>query len=328
MKIQYSDSTWPPSKGYCYNTIVLYRDDWNDYGYRTTFHMVYLNDSGDVVIIGTIKIYYWDYDSTRDRESFTKAVSSLFDGDIKQLDEKYCSLGQGLKFYSNIKENCPKDYKDILKRLNDLATNQSLQERFLKENGVQTSLLRESSAEKALQEAADLLNTDQLKENDVSFSYLAEVPYMDDILTHLEFDFRKNQYLPYRVNALVGKNGTGKTQILTKLADHLSGLTQSRNVFKEGRPPFYKVISISYSAFDSFKIKRWENSAESKNVSANTPSDDNLYENRDMQSYVYCGIQTEDGTLSLEDLRKNFTKAFSRICKKIERTRGKQLCVR
>lgn len=217
---------------------------------------------------------------------------------------------------SESKKNCPKDYIDVLIRLNDLATNPKLQDRFLSQNGVENSLLRESSAEKALKEAADLLETNRLIENNLSFTYYTDVPYMQGIMTKFSFNFNKNLYLPYRINALVGKNGTGKTQVLTNLANHLSGLLLTDGNFEDKRPPFYKVISISYSAFDSFKVKRWENIKWNNDADENAKSQNLLFENKDMQSYVYCGIQSEQGTLSLDSLKKNFQMAFSRVNEK------------
>ena len=98
------------------------------------------------------------------------------------------------------------------------------------------------------------------------------------------------------MNALVGKNGTGKTQILAGLADSLSGLRDTavqRNAkFVGKRPAVDKVISISFSAFDEFRKRTKEGDS------------DYYFSN----SYVYCGIQTEKGTLSLEELHKNFKK--------------------
>ena len=48
---------------------------------------------------------------------------------------------------------------------------------------------------------------------------------------------------------MIGKNGVGKTQILSHLAESLSGLTESvsekEEPFKGKRPPVDKVISIS-----------------------------------------------------------------------------------
>ena len=176
--------------------------------------------------------------------------------------------------------------------MNDIAIDQDLRNKFIEEDGVQTSLLRDSSAEKALNEAELLLKTNQLLEKDVSFSYFAKVPYNTD-RTQLFFDFKKNENLPYRIN------GVGKTQILSHLAESLSGLTGSvsekEKSFKGKRPPVDKVISISYSAFDEFR----------KRVAEGNDYKDN--------SYAYCGIQSEHGTLSLDELKHNFLKALETI---------------
>ena len=96
-----------------------------------------------------------------------------------------------MNYYQRLKNNCPDDYLDILKRLNDIAIDHDLRNKFIEEDGVQTSLLRDSSAEKALNEAELLLKTNQLLEKDVSFSYFARVPYNTD-RTQFFFDFKKN----------------------------------------------------------------------------------------------------------------------------------------
>ena len=98
---------------------------------------------------------------------------------------------------------------------------------------------------------------------------------------------------------MIGKNGVGKTQILSNLAESLSGLTanitEKEESFKGKRPPVDKVISISYSAFGEFRKRATE-----KN---------NYMDN----SYAYCGIQSEHGTLSLQELKHNFVQALEDI---------------
>lgn len=297
MQIIHKTNTWPPNAGDYQSCLVLYDDRWNDYCYMTTFHAVFCDVEGECIEIGDVKIYYSDYDKKR-TDTYGKAVAGVIDRNIIQLGEKFCSLGQTLNYYQRLKNNCPDDYLDILKRLNDIAIDQDLRNKFIEEDGVQTSLLRDSSAEKALNEAELLLKTNQLLEKDVSFSYFAKVPYNTD-RTQLFFDFKKNENLPYRINALIGKNGVGKTQILSHLAESLSGLTGSvsekEKSFKGKRPPVDKVISISYSAFDEFR----------KRVSEGNDYKDN--------SYAYCGIQSEHGTLSLDELKHNFLKALETI---------------
>lgn len=114
----------------------------------------------------------------------------------------------------------------------------------------------------------------------------------------LNFDFQKTDALPYRINILIGKNGTGKTQILSCLANSLSGFTDNRESgsFIEKRPPIDRVMSISYSAFDSFRKPPEE-----------------INDGRTVFSYVYCGIQSEHGTLSLGQLKQNLKKAYLQV---------------
>lgn len=261
MQIVHIIHTWPPRTGEYKNCLVLYNDNWNDFGYRTTFHVVFCDSNGECIQIGDVKIYYYDYDKNR-TDSYTTAVSEVIDRTVGQLGDKFCSLGQTLTYYQKLKDNCANDYLDILKRLNDIAVSSELKEKFISEDGVQISLLRDSSAEKALNEAEALLKTNQLIEKDVSFSYFAKVPYNEQ-RTQLFFDFAKDENLPYRINALIGKNGVGKTQILSRLAESLSGITtdvsEKEESFKGKRPPVDKVISISYSAFDEFRKRVTEN---------------------------------------------------------------------
>lgn len=67
-----------------------------------------------------------------------------------QLNEDFCSLGQDLAYYNNIKALFPKDYKAIFKRLNDIANYDNIKDKFSEELGIIHSLLRFSSAEKSL----------------------------------------------------------------------------------------------------------------------------------------------------------------------------------
>lgn len=137
MDIVHKNDRWEPAVGEYKNCIVLYNDHWNDYCYMTTFHAVYCDKHGKCVTIGDVKIYYYDFDKKRTK-NYGRAVSSVINEKITQLSEKFCSLGQTLNYYQQLKNNCPNDYLDILNRLNDIAINQELRIQFIEEDGVQT----------------------------------------------------------------------------------------------------------------------------------------------------------------------------------------------
>ena len=274
------------------NCLVLYDDNWDDYGYHTTFYLVYYGKN-ECHIIGDIKIYYYDFDYQRTADYYC-SVADKIEKEIEQLDEKFCSLGQSLLFYKNLKTYCPNDYLDTLDRLNDIVKNKDTRKKFEDEHGV--------SAIKALNDGYRLLNLNEVVKNDISFTYMAEIPYMGERVK-FEFDFKNKTHksIPYRINVLVGKNGVGKTRLLRVLADNLSGLSENETdrslVFQEGRPNIDKVISISFSAFDEFRKRDLNNVFLSK-------------------GYDYCGIKKENGVLSEKELEEIYDKSLKTIVKK------------
>lgn len=299
--IRVTDSAWKPEDGQYKSMIVLTKDNWDDFGYKTSFPAYYCNEDGLVSELGLVKIYCEKEYNTEVYSSHTfYQIWSAVGEYITQLPETFCSLWGDLSEYEYIKRIFPIEYLEIFKRLNDIAIYPELREKFINDEGMKASLLRSSGTEKALNEASVLLKIGEKIAKDISFNYLYKPPYCCNT-EELSFNFKKDPYLPYRINILIGKNGVGKTNFLTELSNSLSGLTEDENPvnrFTFRRPPIDKVMSISYSAFDSFK------KPPKSNFSDNT---------RKMYSYVYCGIQSENGTLSLEDLKRNFKYAFSKI---------------
>lgn len=140
--IKLTNDTWPPKDGEFCSSIVLYYDNWNDYSYRTSFVMCYCDADGMVREVGNVKIYYWQNDEVRTNQYSEHTKSSLGDH-IESLSASYCSLGQELSYYKNLKALLPNDYFDILTRLNDIAIFDAIKNRFINEKGVQSSLLDE-----------------------------------------------------------------------------------------------------------------------------------------------------------------------------------------
>ena len=145
----------------------------------------------------------------------------------------------------------------------------------------------------------ELLNESQTADKDISFNYYAKPSYNEDRI-ELPFCFDNNKNLPYRINALIGKNGVGKTEIHSDLAESLSGyacsISEKEDSFHPKRPSIDRVISISFSAFDSFRKR----------------STNNKY---NLNNYTYCGIQSDHGTLSLDELNDNFLNSYKRYRK-------------
>lgn len=275
------------------NALVLQYDNWDDYGYKTTYRVTYYDNNMDSVWEGCLQIYCTQLED----EKGSGKVDDYLPREINQLDDSFCSLGVDVNYYASLKEMLPNDYRDILHRLNDLAYDEIRWNRFKDYPGVQKSLQRSSSSQKAREEAYSILEKNEIRKKDLSFSYIAHLPYSESEV-QLDFTFDNVEEVPYRINALVGKNGTGKTHILNFLAEKLSGFNHEVGDTKFGdgeRPSFDKVISISYSAFDPFRKVKGKDS---------------------LNSYVYCGIQSEKGTLTLDEIQKNFSSSFELVKKR------------
>lgn len=259
----------PPHKA-IYPCVVLISDNWNDYGYYTSWGIaIYTSDSADP-IEGAIKIL--ERDPANPREALT--ITSLPEPFIS-LDENYCSLLQSMTIYEKLFQAGPTIYNPILRALRDVATLPESTQVFQEMYGFKKSLLRFSEAEKAFKEAAYIFQGRSAIQS-LRFTYKCIVP--GAITPHeVEFDFSPHPTGLNRIIVIIGKNGTGKTQFLANIANSLSGLseaTDQNHGFTPTRPTFSRVIAVSYSVFDTFT-----------RPNSNTGKDRTF-------SYKYCGIRS------------------------------------
>lgn len=261
----------------------LTTDNWDDYSNKTLFYLHLFMSTNVSYRIGAIKIMHKD----------NRTTSEIIPNQFTELaDNEFCSLGQDLQFYTNLKEHLPEQYQSVLDSLNDVATNQGIAEMFENEQGFKNSLLRWSESEKVYRQARLVLEDIPIADP-YKFIYNCKVDSADKEHS-VEFNFKENEVLPHRIIAIIGKNGTGKTQYLSKLAVALSG--QYRNEkglgsFIPHRPPFTKVIAVSYSAFDKFLIPK----------------------NNRSFSYKYCGLKDEKGFLNQAKLTEIYTESIGKI---------------
>jgi predicted ATPase len=261
---------------YVFPCFVFRRDKWDDFGYQTQYDFDYHTSLKEYVNIGTTKVFNRKDDSGDLPENFFS------------LDDDFCSLGQSNNYYLNLREKIDKVAADyFLDSMNDLAINKGLLENFEHEEGFKRSILRSSEAQKALREGGRIYKG--LKVDTVlKFSFSTRIGNATD--DHkLKFDFTEKAELPFRIKVLIGKNGTGKTQYIAKLASTLSGYDIQGEFSTKYLPPFSRVIAISYSLFDRFP----------------RPKQTKTY------SYYYCGFQSGKGFLTENQIHARVKKAFS-----------------
>ena len=257
--------------------VLTFNSSWNDYSYQTTFYLFYYDSSKEQTYIGETKIMRGD-------DSLLTKISDTFTG----LNEDFCSMGQSFEFYQSLNRIFNKDIESILFALRDVTFFPKILERFEQFRKFKNSLIRGDRVERLLREARFRVYNFDLNKL-YQFKYNFKPAYAEEAID-VNFDFDASEEIPNRIIALIGKNGTGKTQMLTSLPLNISRKDDS--FFIPQTPKFSKVVAISYSIFDRFEIPR--------------PTAD--------FNYVYCGLRNENGLLkSSQDLEIQFLNTWEKI---------------
>ena len=269
-----------------YPFINLVQQNWDDYGRKTLFSMWVHEAPEKKIPIGKIKII------SSNESSYDKHGYIVLPPIGSQLLDEFASLGQDLEFYSTALSYFKERTSEILNKINDLGLNVGLREEFEHLPDFRSSLIRFSEAEKALHRARNILENVVAEEN---FDFRFACKIGNAASEHsASFNFNKVDDLPHRIIAVIGENGTGKTQYLSKLALALSG-EEVHGEFSPKRPLFSKIIAVSYSAFDQFR----------------RPKSKRTF------SYKYCGLKDDSGFMSSKKLEAIYSSACDRIVKQV-----------
>ena len=226
---------------------VLVQDNWDDYGYKTTFQIT-LHMAADVSYdLGSIKIIEADQIG-----GYTEMPRWPF----TELPEGYASLGSSLDYYETIYKLGRDVFEPYFKGLRDVAFNDDIKAGVEDSEAYKVSLLRFSGAERTIGDAARLLRSSSLptkrRNSGFKVKFKTQVARHSNAFT-IDFDFRRLGQLPNRINALIGYNGAGKTQLLSNLAIVASGygydskkdlLENTAGRFVGNAPPFKTVIVV------------------------------------------------------------------------------------
>lgn len=238
--------------------VLVLNNGWNDYGMNTEFNLFYYLDANNYEYIGEVKII-----------NLETNITEVIDEKFTILNENYCSLGQEFSYYDNLKSKLGKNFESILWALKDAAFYPEIQDKFEQESAFINSLIRYDGPEQLLREAKYKIYDYDLS-NLYSFKYTFS-PKFSDTSLDIDFNFNNNGNFPDRIYAIIGKNGTGKTQLMTSLPIDI--YKKADENFTPKTPMFSKVIAVSYSAFDTFEIPK-------KTATFN---------------YLYCGLKDENG---------------------------------
>lgn len=244
---------------------------WDDYGHKTSFKLYYVNQDGNYLSVGKVKIC-----KKNEYKTLDVIPRSFF-----FLDSNFCSLGQESSYYSILKRILGDDAMAFLYAMKDAAAFSRISDSFVNDSGFRHSLLRDNNADMALNIGRYVLAGFDPDER-INFTYKTQLAYALDFDFSIKFDFgRINQEDNFnRIIAIIGENGVGKTSLLSNLAKSIAN--QHKDCFLPHYPLFTKVVAASYSMFDRFY-----------DIDA-----------RDF-NFEYCGMHNNRGGLmNLDELKK------------------------
>ncbi|WP_120518078.1 AAA family ATPase [Chitinophaga barathri] len=260
-----------------YPCFVLRKDNWNDYGYVTLMVLLYYDAHRTQATIGSVRIM------KRWEEQTWEHLPEQFE----RLPLDFCSLGVTEDYYNRLKDLLTSRSTAFFYALRDAGMFPSISDLFYRTEIFRKSLIRENSNE-------ELWRTIRYKFYNISvdeaFKFSFQFKPTDSTESvFLDFNFEYSKPIEHRVYALIGKNGTGKTKILSTIAQELAN---HDSTLIPKKPQFGKITSISYSFFDNFEIPKQHES---------------FY-------YAYCGLKKDKKTLfEPEELDERFRDSAHKI---------------
>lgn len=284
--------------------VLAFDCGWNDNCARTQFDVFYHYNTDNSEYIGKTKVLISStYFPEGWRWSDGLSITDYMPDEFFELPLDFCSLGQDSNFYRNLKRAINDDtrLKSLLWGLKDAAAFTVLQDKN-EDEVLWSSLIRENNAERALRTGKPILDGRSLKDRQ-KFKFLFKPRYAEESVTNvpiaISFDFDDEGYFERRIFALIGKNGSGKTQLLASIPESLKN--RSRSDFEGEMPSFSKIIAVSNSFYDRFEIPQ-------------QTADFN---------YIYCGLskpnpsnRSERVPLSLDEISRNIVDNISQIRKR------------
>jgi predicted ATPase len=282
---------WLPDSGT--STAYLVIDHWNDFSFVTMFHLKLHDEKGALHELGNVKIGYKG--QTTERSTY----SSLGDT-FQRLPDEYFSLGQDVDYYQKVSRLSARTRDLLLSGINDIVLNPQLIELAQDEEVFRTSLLRGVSLSVIRGQFSRVLAGSPPLTN-FEFKFVRPTSdKMSDI--ELGFEVSVESKPSTNIHAIIGRNGVGKTTLLNGMIEAITSKGNSESKFFDieswNESPiasdyFSSLVSISFSAFDSFKPP-----LEQPDPSKGT-------------CYFYIGLKNEGGVLKeLGDIHKDFVQAL------------------
>ena len=315
MKFKLADRTISSSVR---NAIVLFLDNWDDYGNKTTFHANYIDSLGTCHQLGTVKIGMADPEVEGEYNGFTGRTSDYLQAEFEYLPDVFFSLWQSAEAYKLVKDCEKQCHFNILKALNDISYDPSIYERYKNEKVMGNSLFRSVSYSLYLRQFRRIARGEAVL-TPYAFSYITQND--NELAEDCELDFTVVPEVlpPTNIHAIIGSNGVGKTTLIKNMIksicknDNRNGRFMYADNCEEDEACFENTICVSFNPFDDYSdVEQF-----SKNFN-------NISIKKEYEPIGEDAFEDGYGELSLlDDVRKTFMRSLKNCL--VDMTKKKDL---
>lgn len=256
------------------DVIELLSNNWNDYGYETTFIPV-CRVRGERLELGPIRLLIAD--QTNSRKFLNSLLQDGWDGIFPIPEVEYVSTPLEIAFYEQLDGVLPnRGAIEVASLLRDASYLVHLEEdegarSMVQTEGFRSSLQRERGSIEAYLDGWRILDRESIAAGDIEFTFR-------DVfgkISKLDLRFGGNgSPLPRDINVLIGPNGVGKSRILHQMVEAwISDGTEEPESGFTSPPNVSRMVVISYSPFELFPVDMASSKLQDKNA------------------YKYCGFR-------------------------------------
>ncbi|MGU3421173.1 ATP-binding protein [Methylobacterium sp. D54C] len=235
------------------NVIELLSNNWDDYGYKTSFPVTCrLND--EIVDLPGLRLLVAE--ALTSSTALDRMLNEGWDGVFPIPDADYVSVPTEITFYEQIEGALGIEAAiEAAKQLRDASylvhvAEDEAAKALVDSAGFRNSLQRERASTQAFIDGWRVFERQAIAVLDLGFDF-------ENVFgnrTTLELKFQPRTRLPHDVNVLIGPNGYGKSQLLHQMVrDWISPSEEDETGFVE-KPNLSQLVVISYSPFERFPV--------------------------------------------------------------------------
>jgi energy-coupling factor transporter ATP-binding protein EcfA2 len=242
-----------PSPTIVGDVIELFSNNWDDYGYKTTFPTV-CRVNGQLIELGLIRVLIEDVGNTS--VYLDKLLAKGWSGEFPIPDTNYISTPSEIAFYEQLVGALTAEgaihIATILRDggyLSRIIEDEGAKT-LIQSTGFKDSLQRERGSVKAFVDGWKILDRQSIAVLDLGFRFT-------DVLRNkstISLKFQSESPLPHDVNVLIGPNGSGKSQLLHQMVRDWIAPSKDDDAGFTIKPNLSQLVVVSYSPFERFPV--------------------------------------------------------------------------